>query len=151
MQRIIGFLRQGSRAADLAPQPSLKQLDRLVREMQEAGLPVEVKIEGEEKPLPPSIDLSAYRIVQEALTNSLKHAGPSEASVTIIYRDDSIELDITDSGRGSSSTESQKSRGTGLVGMRERVSLHGGEFKAGNTSGPGFTVHATLPLLGSTI
>lgn len=145
LQRLLGFLRQQSQVDELAPQPSLKQLDILVNHMREAGLPVEVKIEGEQQSLPPSVDLSAYRIVQEALTNTLKHAGPARATVTIRYVKNAVELEIQDDGRGSVQIESLESNGRGLIGMRERVTLHGGEFTAGKAPGTGFIVRAKLP------
>ena len=148
LHRLLGFLREESQPDDLAPQPSLQRLKALVTEMQEAGLSVEVKIEGEERPLPPGIDLSAYRIIQEALTNTLKHAGPAKSTVTIRYVDNAIELDIIDNGRGPLPSDGQAPRGNGLIGMRERVSLHGGEFKAGRVPGMGFSVQARLPIAG---
>jgi signal transduction histidine kinase len=148
LHRLLGFLRQDSQQDDLAPQPSLQQLDTLVTEMKEAGLPVEVRIDGEVRPLPPSVDLSAYRIVQEALTNSLKHAGPARASVTLRYTDRAVDLEILDDGRGPAPDGGREIEGRGLVGMRERVSLHGGSLKAGRVPGGGFGVTASLPLAG---
>ena len=151
LQRLLGFLRQQSQVDELAPQPSLKQLDILVNHMREAGLPVEVKIEGEQQSLPPGVDLSAYRIVQEALTNTLKHAGPAKATVIIHYFQDAIELAIQDDGHGSTQMEGLESNGRGLIGMRERVTLHGGEFTVGNVPGKGFKVKAKLPLSGQVL
>lgn len=148
MQRLLGFLRQQSQTDELEPQPTLRQLGALVDEIRSAGLPVEVIIEGEPQPLPPSVDLSAYRIVQEALTNTLKHAGPARATVTIRYTDNAIELEILDNGQGPPPNVDNETRGRGLIGMHERVSLHGGEFKAGKATGTGFLVHAKLPLTG---
>ena len=148
LHRLLGFLRQESQQDGLTPQPSLKQLNSLVADMNEAGLPVDVKIEGEELQLPPSIDLSAYRIVQEALTNTLKHAGRAEAVVTIRYTDSTLELEIIDNGGELAPDKKQKVSGKGIIGMRERVSLLGGEFEAGKVSGIGFTVRAKLPLKG---
>ena len=148
LQKLVGFLRREGEVDDLAPQPSLQDLDALIADIDQAGLPVEVKVEGDEKPLPPSVDLSAYRIVQEALTNTLKHAGPARATVTVRYAEDAIELEILDDGRGPDSSEGRQNGGKGLIGMQERVSLHGGEFNAGNIQGVGFTVRAVLPLAG---
>ncbi|MFH1775858.1 MAG: sensor histidine kinase [Chloroflexota bacterium] len=148
LHRLLGFLRQGSQADGLAPQPGLRQIDVLVNEMGEAGLPVEVKIEGEERLLPPSVDLSAYRIVQEALTNTIKHAGPAKATVTVRYTAKAVELEILDDGRGPVLANGTELSGNGLVGMRERASLHGGEFEASRVSGGGFYVRAKLPLGG---
>jgi signal transduction histidine kinase len=148
LQRLLGFLRQQNQVDELTPQPSLKQLEMLVNHMYEAGLPVEIRIEGDLQPLPPGVDLSAYRIVQEALTNTLKHAGPARASVTIRYVTNAIELEIRDDGRGTTQIENLESHGRGLIGMRERVTLHGGEFTARNAPGTGFVVRAKLPLSG---
>jgi signal transduction histidine kinase len=148
LQCLLGFLRQHSQTDELAPQPTLRQLDLLISHMREAGLPVEVRIEGEPKTLPPSVDLSAYRIVQEALTNTLKHAGPARATVTLRYDSGAISIEIMDNGHGSEESENVEIKGRGLIGMRERVSLHGGEFTAGKAAGAGFVVRARLPLTG---
>ena len=148
LHRLLGFLRGGPNTDTLAPQPSMKGLGILAGEMQEAGLPVEVKIEGKERPLPRGIDLSAYRIVQEALTNTLKHAGPAKATVTINYANDVLNLEILDSGRSATETDMKEPKGRGIVGMRERVSLLGGEFYAGMVPGVGFSVRARIPLHG---
>jgi signal transduction histidine kinase len=149
LQRLLGFLRADNQVDDIAPQPSLQQLDALVNQMRLTGLTVSVKIEGEKIPLPPGVDLSAYRIVQEALTNTLKHAGPVHADVTIRYAPNTVELEIKDDGTvpvTGSGTES--GTGRGLIGMRERVSLHGGEFQAGRLPAGGFFVKVKLPLTG---
>ena len=148
LQRLLGFLREQNQVDDISPQPSLKQLDVLFNQMRLTGLSVSVKIDGEEKPLPPGVDLSAYRIVQEALTNTLKHAGPVNADVTIRYLSDAVELEIKDNGNTSISEADKENKGRGLIGMRERVSLHGGEFQAGNLPEGGFIVKAKLPLTG---
>ena len=148
LQRLLGFLRQESHVDELAPQPGLNQLDVLVKHMREAGLPVEVKIEGEPQPLPPGVDLSAYRIVQEALTNTLKHAGSATAYVTLRYVPNSLELEIRDTGSNQVHDDIPEKKGRGLIGMRERVTLHGGEFFARGLPGVGFIVRATLPLTG---
>jgi signal transduction histidine kinase len=110
--------------------------------VREADLPVELRIEGEAWPLPPGVDLSAYRIVQEALTNTLKHAGPARARVTIRYGNDDVELEIADDGPG---TGPGGGSGQGLIGMRERVALYGGVFENGKHNG-GYRVRARLPL-----
>jgi len=148
LHRLLGFLRQGQQASELNPQPSLRQLSTLVNDMQEAGLPVEMKIEGVERPLPPGIELSAYRIIQEALTNTLKHAGAAKATVTIRYVNSAVELEIVDNGKGLTRADGQEFRGKGIMGMRERVSLHGGRFEAGNMPDGGFSVRVTLPVNG---
>ena len=110
--------------------------------MREAGLPVELTVEGERRDLPAGIELSAYRIVQEALTNALKHAGDARAQVSIRYAADSLELEILDDGRGGAVSNG----GHGLVGMRERVALYGGRFDASRRPGGGFAVRAKLPI-----
>jgi signal transduction histidine kinase len=143
MRRMIGMLR--SDAADpLAPQPGLADLTMLVTQVREAGLPVELQIEGTPRELPVGIDLSAYRIVQEALTNALKHAGEAHASVRVRYGQDSLELEITDDGRGAPAPVA--SGGHGLVGMKERVALYGGKLDAGQMPGRGFAVRVLLPI-----
>ena len=148
LHRLLGFLRQGQKTDELSPQPSLRQLRALVNDMQEAGLPVEVKVEGTERPLPPGIDLSAYRIIQEALTNTLKHAGATKATVTISYANGVVELEIVDNGKGLTQAGGQEFRGKGIMGMRERVNLHGGRFESGNIPEGGFSVRVTLPVNG---
>jgi signal transduction histidine kinase len=148
LQQLLGFLRQQNQGDEIAPQPGLKQLDMLIENMREAGLPVVVNIKGEQKDLPPGIDLSAYRIIQEALTNTLKHAGTASAEVTITYQTDSISLEIVDNGRGTGLTGRNENQGRGIIGMRERVHLYGGEFQAGKVAGNGFLIKARLPIGG---
>jgi signal transduction histidine kinase len=143
MRRLLGILRRNDDEIALAPQPSLQYLDVLAAHVREAGLPVDLSVEGEPIELPPGIDLSAYRIVQEALTNALKHAGPSTARVVVRYRENDLELEIADTGPGTSANDGE---GQGLVGMRERVSLYGGKIEAGPRNGGGFAVRARLPL-----
>jgi signal transduction histidine kinase len=143
MRRLLGMLRRDDDEIAFAPQPSLGYLDALAAQVSEAGLPVELSIEGEPVELPSGVDLSAYRIVQEALTNALKHAGPATARVVVRYRDQDLELEIADTGVG---THVGDGGGHGLVGMRERVSLYGGNLQAGPRDGGGFAVRARLPL-----
>lgn len=143
MRRLLGILRRTDAELALAPQPSLGRLDALIEQVREAGLPTELRVEGEARPLPPGVDLSAYRIVQEALTNTLKHAGPSRAKVMIRYRDEELELEISDDGPG---TGGSGGAGQGLVGMRERVALYGGVLKSGKKVDGGYLVRARLPL-----
>ncbi len=128
MERMLGILRAPDESDDtLSPQPGLGQVERLAAQVTEAGLPVEVTVAGTQTELPSSIDLSAYRIIQEALTNSLKHAGEAHALVAIHYRPDSLDLEITDDGRGGSTQAVPNGEGgRGLIGMRERVALYGG-------------------------
>jgi signal transduction histidine kinase len=143
MRRMLGILRRSDEELTLAPQPGLEYLDALIEQTREAGLPVELRIEGEPEPLPPGVDLSAYRIVQEALTNTLKHAGPAHAQVVVRYGDDELELEITDDGAG---TGKGGGEGHGLIGMRERVALYGGVFEGGKRSAGGYRIRARLPL-----
>ena len=142
MRRLLGLLRESEDQLALAPQPSLVRIDDLVEQVRDAGLPVELAIEGEPSELPPGIDLSAYRIVQEALTNALKHAGPATARVTLRYGEDSLELEIADDGSGSAAGNGG---GHGLVGIKERVAMLGGEVEAGGRVAGGYTVRARLP------
>jgi len=150
MERMLGILR-GTEEADeaLSPQPGLSNIESLAARVSEAGLPVEVTVEGTPVALPSSVDLSAYRIIQEALTNALKHAGPAHASVKIRHGPDSLELEITDDGQGASGEGAGDDQGgRGLIGMRERVGLFGGELSVGPRPGGGFRVHVRLPLGG---
>jgi signal transduction histidine kinase len=146
LHRLLGFLRPNNQVEVVSPQPSLKYLDTLVEEIRNSRLPVEIKIIGKEQTIPESIDLSAYRIIQEALTNTLKHAGPAKATVTLKYLPDMLELDITDDGKGKTTDSEKKPGGRGIVGMKERVSLHGGKLETGNIPDGGFFVRAKLPL-----
>ena len=143
MRRLVGMLRSDA-AEPLAPQPGLDDLPTLVGQVCEAGLPVELHVDGERRELPVGIELSAYRIVQEALTNALKHAGESHASVRVHYGADSLELEIVDDGGGV--PEPLSSGGHGLVGMRERVALYGGHLDAGRRPSGGFAVRVLLPI-----
>jgi signal transduction histidine kinase len=145
MRRLLGLLRADDEELALAPQPSLGQLDRLAAQVREAGLPVEIAIEGEQVELPPGVDVSAYRIVQEALTNALRHAGPARARVLVRYGPDELELEITDDGPGAANGDSG---GHGLVGIRERVAVYGGDLSAGVRAEGGFALRARLPLVG---
>ena len=143
MRRLVGMLR--SDAPDpLTPQPGLDDLPTLITQVREAGLPVELHVEGERRELPVGIELSAYRIVQEALTNALKHAGEARASVHVRYGVDSLELEIADDGPGAQAPVA--SGGHGLVGMQERVALYGGRLDAGRRPSGGFAVRVLLPI-----
>jgi signal transduction histidine kinase len=143
MRRLVGMLRSDN-GDPLAPQPGLTDLATLARQVGAAGLPVELVVEGERRELPVGIELSAYRIVQEALTNALKHAGDARATVRVRYGDDSLELEIIDDGAGAPAQI--VSGGHGLVGMRERVALYGGRLDAGRRPSGGFAVRALLPI-----
>jgi signal transduction histidine kinase len=150
MERMLGMLRTTeANEATLSPQAGLDDVEALAAHVSEAGLPVKVSVEGSPVPLPASVDLSAYRIIQEALTNALKHAGPAEAGVNIRYGTDSLELVIVDNGRGASAGGDQhQGGGRGLIGMKERIALFGGELDAGPRPEGGFQLHAKLPLRG---
>jgi signal transduction histidine kinase len=143
MRRLLGMLRADA-DEPLTPQPGLGEVPLLVTQLREAGLPVELQIDGEPRELPAGIELSAYRIVQEALTNALKHAGNATASVNIHYGSDSLELEIADNGAGTSTPVA--SGGHGLVGIRERVALYGGRLDAGRRPSGGFAVRVLLPI-----
>jgi signal transduction histidine kinase len=143
MRRLVGMLRTD--AADrLTPQPTLTDLPTLMTQVREAGLPVEFRVDGEPRELPVGIELSAYRIVQEALTNALKHAGRAHASVSVRYGPDSLELEIADDGAGVPADV--PGGGHGLAGIRERVTLYGGKFDASARLDGGFAVRVLLPL-----
>jgi signal transduction histidine kinase len=142
MRRLIGVVRSENGLA-LAPQPTLRDLEQLVSNVREAGLPVDLRIEGEPAEIPPGIDLSAYRIVQEALTNTLKHAGPASATVTVRYASSAVEVEVCDDG-----SSAEDGVGNGLIGMRERVALWSGELEVGRRRDGGYAVRARLPLGG---
>jgi signal transduction histidine kinase len=149
LRRLLGVLRQDSESqASLAPVPGLADLEGLLGEVAKAGLAVRLRVEGTPLPLPAGVDLSAYRIVQEALTNVVKHAGPAQAQVTIGYRDRDVTVEVTDDGRGAAAPTGDGRGGTGhgLVGMRERVAAFGGDLETGPRPGGGFRVAARLPL-----
>jgi signal transduction histidine kinase len=144
MRRLLGVLREDGAGADLAPQPGLAQLPALVERTRAAGVPVTLMVEGEPRALPAGLDLSAFRIVQEALTNVSKHAAGAPASVQVDWRDDALALRVRDTGTGRDVRVN--GAGHGLVGMRERVKLHGGTLRTGALPGGGFEVWAELPL-----
>jgi signal transduction histidine kinase len=142
IRRLLGVLR-ADEGAGYQPAPGLADLDRLVADLDGAGLPVEVEVSGTRADVPPGVDLTAYRIVQEALTNVLKHAGPARAVVRVGYEREALLLQIFDNGRGVNGRASDG--GHGLLGMRERVGVYGGTLKAGPRPGGGFQVIARLP------
>lgn len=144
MRRTVGLLRASDEDAATEPLPRLTDLDRLVERVRAAGLPVELDVSGTAPVLSDGAELSAYRIVQESLTNAFRHGGPGvTATVSIQYADDRVEVAISDDGRGSSSNTSNG--GHGIVGMRERIAVLGGVFEAGPRPGGGFIVRATIP------
>jgi signal transduction histidine kinase len=143
MRRMVGVLRETGAAADREPPPGLGQLDRMVDKFRAAGLPVELNITGEPRPLPPGLDLTAYRLVQEGLTNALRHAmSPTRVRVRIDHGDTALTILVRDDGRPGPVNED----GHGIIGMRERVSVYGGELVAGAVPDGGFQLKATLPV-----
>lgn len=145
MRRLVGLLRIESDGLTFAPAPGIAAIGKLVDEVKEAGLVVNIHREGEARALPPGIDLAAYRVIQESLTNVLKHAGPGRVEVTLRFAPERLEIEVVDNGRGGK----PGSPGNGLIGMRERVGLYGGSFEAGAAPGGGFRVAAVLPVEGS--
>ncbi len=144
MRRMVGVLRTSEETGELAPLPGLADLNSLVDQMKAAGLDVELTEVGTKRPLDSGLELSAFRIVQESLTNVARHAGPTaKTAVTVHYDDQSLNLRITDDGRGANAPEARE--GHGIAGMRERVAVLNGTLKAGPNPGGGFRVIATLP------
>src|SRR5215213_902808 len=149
LRRLLGVLRQEDEPqGDLAPVPGLADLEGLLAEVAKAGLAVKLQVNGTRPPVPAGVDLSAYRIVQEALTNVVKHAGPARAQVVVGYRDQEVTVEVIDDGRGAvtSVSDGRARVGHGLIGMRERVQVFGGDLQTGPRPGGGFRVAARLPL-----
>jgi signal transduction histidine kinase len=148
MRRLLGLLRTDDDRPDVRdPQQGLDDIQTLLSQVREAGLPVELRVEGSPRPLPAGLDLQAFRIIQEALTNVLKHAGPARAAVSIRYGESRLDLKITDDGRGSDVKEQDPRRARyGHLGMRERVGLFRGHLRVGPRRGGGYEVVASLPL-----
>ena len=145
MRRLLGVLRSSDgEPAALEPAPGLADLDRLVADVERSGLHVQLRIDGDRTEVPPGVDLSAYRVVQEALTNVIKHAGPAAVTVEVSYDGAGVTVDVADDGRGAAAPALPG--GHGLVGMRERVAVHGGELDAGPRESGGFRVVARFPL-----
>jgi signal transduction histidine kinase len=143
MRRLLAAMRREGEEAELVPQPGLDGLDDLLDEVGRAGLPVELHVDGKPFPLPRGVDLSAYRIVQEGLTNALKHAHATDADVTVRYRPDEVEIEVRDNGQGSATSDGL---GHGLIGVRERVTIYGGKMSAGTAVEGGFVLNTRLPL-----
>ena len=143
MRGLLAAMRPEGEEAELVPQPGLDGLDSLLDEIGRAGLPVELHVDGKPVPLPRGIDLSAYRIVQEGLTNALKHAHASDADVTVRYRPDELEIEVRDNGDGNATSDGL---GHGLIGVRERVKIYGGKMNAGTAIDGGFVLSTRLPL-----
>lgn len=153
MRRLLGVLRTGEHqeSGEYVPQPDVEQIDDLVEQCRSSGLPVDFKVEGTPRPLPSGVELTAYRIVQEALTNTRKHGGPDAgASVRLVYFDDGLGLLVEDDGKGAPHELYEEGgadgQGHGLIGMRERVGMVGGTLDAGPRPGGGFRISALLPL-----
>ena len=145
MRRLLGAMRRDGDGLELAPHPGVDRLDALLEDVGRAGLPVRLHVDGDPFPLPRAIDLSAYRIVQEGVTNALKHAGASHVDVTFHYRPDELQIEVRDNGEGVSTSDGL---GHGLVGIHERVKIYGGEMTAGAGPEGGFVLGARLPLEG---
>jgi signal transduction histidine kinase len=145
MRRLLGAMRADGEEPELTPQPGLDSLDNLLERVGRAGLPVRLHVDGDPFPLPRATDLSAYRIVQEGLTNALKHAHARHADVTVRYGPDELQIEVRDDGGGGSTDDGL---GHGLVGIRERVKIYGGEMTAGTGTEGGFILRTRLPLSG---
>ena len=144
LRRLLGMLQPGDDGAGLAPQPGLEQVSALLRRVRAAGLPVEMHVEGRPYPLPPGVNLAAYRVVQEGLTNALKYAGQARTIVVLDYRDEELKIEVLDEGADVPAHVGGE-MGRGLVGMRERVALYGGRLEAGPRLERGYAVRAWLP------
>jgi len=145
LHRLLGFLRREGQEDARAPQPDLAQLPELIAQASQGELAVDLSVEGEPRPLPGTLELSVYRVIQEALTNALKHSGGTAATVRVSYEAATLEVEVADDGRGGIPADGG---GHGLIGMRERVRLHGGHLRTGPAPAGGFMVHASFPLNG---
>jgi signal transduction histidine kinase len=143
MRHLLDAMREDGERAELGPQPGLDRLDALLQDVGRAGLPVRLHADGDPRELPRGIDISAYRIVQEGLTNALKHAHATQAEVALRYAGDQLRIEVRDNGHGATTSDG---RGHGLIGIHERVKLYGGEMTTATTNGGGFTLTARLPL-----
>jgi signal transduction histidine kinase len=143
MRRLLAAMRRDGEDVEFTPQPGLDGLETLLEEVGRAGLPVDLHVDGEPVSLPRGVDLSAYRIVQEGLTNALKHAHANNADVTVRYRPEELEIEVRDDGLGSAKTDGL---GHGLVGVRERVKIYGGQMAAGTADEGGFVLSTRLPI-----
>lgn len=150
LRRIVGALRRGDDELAVDVAPGLSQLRALVDRARAAGLPVELNVEGPARSLAPGLDLVVYRVIQEALTNAIKHAGPATANVSVSFDSGAVELEVADTGSGPVPERDHDGSGHGLVGMTERVALYGGELRAGPRPGSGFEVRARIPLESTT-
>jgi signal transduction histidine kinase len=148
IERMLGILRAPDEGAQVDVTPGMGQLETLCEQVREAGLPVEVTVSGDARPLPASLDLTAYRIVQESLTNTLKHAGKTRATVRVKYEESALAIEVLDEGKGVTPAVAAAGGGRGLLGMRERVATFRGELEAGPRADGGFGVRARLPYSG---
>ena len=146
MRRLLGVLRRGDEDLALAPQPSLSRVDALLARTRAAGLDVALERSGDDAPLPAGVDLAAYRVVQEALANVVRHAGAEQATVRLTYDPRAVVVEVVDDGCGAANGGGKA--GHGLIGLRERVDLYGGDFEAGPRAEGGFGVRARLPVAG---
>ena len=150
MRRLLGVLETGDGDEGArVPQPGLDRLEDLLDSMRGTGLRVDATIEGTPRPLPPGVDLTAYRLVQEALTNAIKHAGDAHVRVFLRFGPEALQVEVTDDGHGPKQNGAQQSGGRGLIGMRERMAVFGGSLETGERPGGGFLVRATIPLGGA--
>jgi signal transduction histidine kinase len=145
MRWLLGAMRHDGQGLELAPQPGLDRLDALLEEVGRAGLPGRLYLDGDPFPLPRAVELSAYRIIQEGLTNALKHAHASRADVTVRYGSNELWIEVRDDGRGAVAGDGH---GHGLVGIRERVKIYGGDMTSGAGTDGGFVLRTRLPLGG---
>lgn len=147
MRRMLGVLRSATGELELAPQPSFDDFDALVEHAEAAGVDVNISVTGDPQPLPPGLELTGYRIVQEALTNVMRHAGrPVRAEAHIAFGEDSLDIDVSDDGLGAAASGASAGSGHGLLGMRERVEIYHGNFASGPRPGGGYQVRASLPM-----
>jgi signal transduction histidine kinase len=143
MRRLVGLLREQGAMPEFSPQPGLGSMDALLETVRSAGLPVELDVDGDPRELPAGVDLAAYRVVQEALTNALKYGGTAHAWVALHWREGELELEVSNDGRGDGDGSGG---GHGLAGMRERVALYGGDVESGPRDGGGYVVRARIPI-----
>jgi signal transduction histidine kinase len=141
MRRLVGMLHEEEANPSYSPQPGMQALDTLIERVRAAGLPVDLEVEGARRELPPGVDLAAYRVVQEALTNTLKHAGPAQAWVQICWSDEELRIEVANNGRNTA-----PATGYGHAGMRERVRLYGGRLESGPRPDGGYVVRAYVPI-----
>ncbi len=147
MRRMLGVLRERSGGRELEPQPSFDDLDALRAHAVDGGVATEIVIEGDVRPLPPGLELTGYRVVQEALTNVVRHAGrPAKAHVHVTYSADAVDIEVADDGLGVAASPDTTGTGHGLLGMRERVEIYNGSFTAGPRAGGGYQVVVSLPI-----